>query len=156
MLIIPRDFNPGFEITSITSSKMPTDTSTSRSAEEQHRGLRRPFPFDNHSGASGISLHDTNSVPTTPTHKRHRSANNFRTSPTESYTRASPSKSVVEHVEEEEGEEEELIESRPLTPMEEKEKREGSFSGEPLDVEDGVAVTEEAVTLHVPDIITQF
>lgn len=40
--------------------------------------------------------------------------------------------------------------------MEEKEKREGSFSDEPLVVNDGVAVTEEAVALHVPDVITQF
>jgi hypothetical protein len=42
----------------------------------------------------------------------------------------------------------------PPTPMEESE-RTGMFGSAPLDLERGVAVTEEAVKLHVPDLITQ-
>jgi hypothetical protein len=45
--------------------------------------------------------------------------------------------------------------SVPLTPME-KSEMEGYFGREPLEVSDGIAVTEEAVGLHVPDLITQF
>ena len=44
----------------------------------------------------------------------------------------------------------------PLTPMEEQEGEEGIFGSAPLEVVDGVAVTEESVGLHVPDVITQF
>ena len=43
----------------------------------------------------------------------------------------------------------------PLTPMEEKEVVEGRFGEDPLEVKDGVAVTEEAVGLRVADVITQ-
>ena len=43
--------------------------------------------------------------------------------------------------------------SGPLTPMEENELH-GSFGSAPLEVHHGVAVTEEAVELHVPDLIT--
>jgi hypothetical protein len=39
--------------------------------------------------------------------------------------------------------------------MEESE-RIGMFGSSPLDLQHGVAVTEEAVGLHVPDLITQF
>lgn len=42
----------------------------------------------------------------------------------------------------------------PPTPMEESE-RTGMFGSAPLDLKRGVAVTEEAVKLHVPDLITQ-
>ena len=45
--------------------------------------------------------------------------------------------------------------SGPPTPMEESE-RAGMFGSAPLDLQRGVAVTEEAVGLHVPDLITQF
>lgn len=45
--------------------------------------------------------------------------------------------------------------SAPLTPME-KVERAGFFGSEPLRVADGIAVTEEAVVLHVPDLIAQF
>ena len=45
--------------------------------------------------------------------------------------------------------------SGPPTPMEESERR-GMFGSAPLDLERGVAVTEEVVELHVPDLITQF
>ena len=45
--------------------------------------------------------------------------------------------------------------SAPLTPME-RDELGGSFGREPLDVENGVAVTEEGVELHVADVITQF
>ena len=41
-----------------------------------------------------------------------------------------------------------------LSEMERKEEVEG-FGGEPLELKDGVALTEEAVELHVPDVITQ-
>jgi hypothetical protein len=44
--------------------------------------------------------------------------------------------------------------SGPPTPMEESE-RIGMFGSAPLDLQHGVAVTEEAVELHVPDLITQ-
>lgn len=44
--------------------------------------------------------------------------------------------------------------SGPPTPMEESE-RVGMFGSAPLDLRRGVAVTEEAVGLHVPDLITQ-
>lgn len=43
---------------------------------------------------------------------------------------------------------------KPLTPMEEKETREGNFSDESLVVKDDVAATDETVALHVPDAIT--
>lgn len=43
-----------------------------------------------------------------------------------------------------------------LTPMEKNEIDDGSFGSEPLEVNHGIAVTEEAVGLHVPDLITQF
>jgi hypothetical protein len=43
----------------------------------------------------------------------------------------------------------------PPTPMEEGE-RGGMFGSAPLDLRSGVAVTEEAVGLHVPDLITPF
>ncbi len=47
--------------------------------------------------------------------------------------------------------------SGSMTPMEEKEQAEGfSFSNEPLEVEKGIAVTEESVELHVADVVTQF
>lgn len=40
--------------------------------------------------------------------------------------------------------------------MEQSEAPEGfSFHKEPLEVEDGVAATEEGVELHVPDVVTQ-
>lgn len=45
--------------------------------------------------------------------------------------------------------------SVPLTPME-KNEMQGYFGAGPLEVVDGIAVTEEAVGLHVPDLITQF
>lgn len=45
--------------------------------------------------------------------------------------------------------------SGPLTPMEEEELA-GYFGREPLEVGGGIAVTEEAVGLHVADLITQF
>lgn len=38
----------------------------------------------------------------------------------------------------------------------EKSEEEACFGAAPLEVKDGVAVTEEAVELHVPDVITQF
>lgn len=50
--------------------------------------------------------------------------------------------------------EELAIISGPPTPMEESE-REGMFGSAPLDLQHGVAVTEEAVGLHVPDLIMQ-
>lgn len=50
--------------------------------------------------------------------------------------------------------EELLLISGPPTPMEESE-RAGMFGSAPLDLQNGVAVTEEAVGLHVPDLITQ-
>ena len=40
--------------------------------------------------------------------------------------------------------------------MEEKEFDGGIFGSAPLEVKDGVAVTEEAVGFHVADLITQF
>ncbi|KAL2075537.1 hypothetical protein VTL71DRAFT_480 [Oculimacula yallundae] len=43
-----------------------------------------------------------------------------------------------------------------LTPMETNELIQGEFSSEPLEVKDGIAVTEESVELHVADFITQF
>jgi hypothetical protein len=42
-----------------------------------------------------------------------------------------------------------------MTPMQESE-RVGILGRAPLDLGNGVAVTEEAVGLHVPDLITQF
>jgi len=45
--------------------------------------------------------------------------------------------------------------SGPLTQMEQTELN-GRFGSAPLEVNNGVAVTEEAVGLHVPDVITQF
>ncbi|KAK0128547.1 hypothetical protein ONS95_000513 [Cadophora gregata] len=50
----------------------------------------------------------------------------------------------------------EITASRPLTSMETGELIQGEFGRAPLDVKDGVALTEESVELHVPDIITQF
>lgn len=46
--------------------------------------------------------------------------------------------------------------SAPLTPMEELELDGGRFSSAPLEVNDGVAVTEESVGMRVADVITQF
>jgi hypothetical protein len=43
----------------------------------------------------------------------------------------------------------------PLTSMEEEEEKLGAFGREPLELAGGTAVTEEAVELHVPDVITQ-
>lgn len=43
----------------------------------------------------------------------------------------------------------------PLTRMEREEEEQGRFGSDPLDVLNGVAVTEEAVELQVPDLITQ-
>jgi hypothetical protein len=40
--------------------------------------------------------------------------------------------------------------------MEHDEQRENAFHRAPLALVDGVALTEEAVGLHVPDVITQF
>lgn len=40
--------------------------------------------------------------------------------------------------------------------MEQDELSERSFGAAPLQVNHGVAVTEEAVGLHVPDVVTQF
>jgi hypothetical protein len=48
-----------------------------------------------------------------------------------------------------------LTPSGRLTPMEQNEL-DGTFGSAPLEVQDGVAVTEEAVELHVADLITQF
>jgi hypothetical protein len=48
-----------------------------------------------------------------------------------------------------------LMFEAPLTDMEEGEAEEGEFGAEPLEVRDGIAVTEEAVGLHVADLITQ-
>ena len=42
----------------------------------------------------------------------------------------------------------------PFTRMEMSELR-GRFGEEPLEVSDGVAVTEEAVEMHIADLITQ-
>lgn len=39
--------------------------------------------------------------------------------------------------------------------MEERESIEGEFGDKPLDVGNGVAVSEEGVELHVPDVIAQ-
>lgn len=44
----------------------------------------------------------------------------------------------------------------PLTAMETGELIQGEFGSAPLEVKDGVAMSEESVELHVPDIITQF
>jgi hypothetical protein len=41
-----------------------------------------------------------------------------------------------------------------LTSMEEEEQQ-GAFGSDPLELAEGIAVTEEAVELHVPDVITQ-
>ncbi|KAH0441440.1 hypothetical protein CcaCcLH18_02003 [Colletotrichum camelliae] len=41
------------------------------------------------------------------------------------------------------------------TAMEEHEKEEGKFSAQPLKVQNGVAMLEESVELHVPDVMTQ-
>jgi len=49
----------------------------------------------------------------------------------------------------------EELESIAFTPMEIGEIG-GPFGGEPLDVSDGIAVTEEAVEMHVADVLTQF
>ncbi|KAK6209090.1 hypothetical protein LQW54_006690 [Pestalotiopsis sp. IQ-011] len=43
-----------------------------------------------------------------------------------------------------------------LTLMEEQEIEEGRFHNTPLEVADGVAILEESVEMHVPDVITQF
>lgn len=43
----------------------------------------------------------------------------------------------------------------PKTPMEELEDTEGRFLPAPLKVDHGVAVLEESVELHVPDVVTQ-
>ncbi|TDZ18747.1 hypothetical protein Cob_v008237 [Colletotrichum orbiculare MAFF 240422] len=45
--------------------------------------------------------------------------------------------------------------SEEVTTMEEHEKEEGKFFDKPLKVPKGVAVLEESVEMHVPDIITQ-
>ncbi len=50
----------------------------------------------------------------------------------------------------------EKLEEVPLTPMEEKELSGAHFSSRPLEVQDGVALLEESIELHVPDVITQF
>lgn len=42
-----------------------------------------------------------------------------------------------------------------FTSMEERESIEGEFGDKPLDVGNGVAVSEEGVELHVPDVIAQ-
>jgi hypothetical protein len=42
------------------------------------------------------------------------------------------------------------------TPMEKNELDDGEFGSEPLEVNHGIAVMEEAVGLHVLDLITQF
>jgi hypothetical protein len=44
----------------------------------------------------------------------------------------------------------------PLTPLEESGKDDGAFGWMPLSVSGGVAVTEEAVEMHVADVVTQF
>jgi hypothetical protein len=41
------------------------------------------------------------------------------------------------------------------TQMEEQEMDERRFHGEPLEVADGIAVLEESVEMHVPDVMTQ-
>jgi hypothetical protein len=51
--------------------------------------------------------------------------------------------------------EEEMFYSEYRTAMEEFEKEEGVFCGQPLDVAGGVAVTEEAVGFGTADVITQ-
>ncbi|ETS83935.1 hypothetical protein PFICI_05811 [Pestalotiopsis fici W106-1] len=43
-----------------------------------------------------------------------------------------------------------------LTQMEEQEIEEGRFHKTPLEVADGIAVLEESVEMHVPDVMTQF
>lgn len=43
----------------------------------------------------------------------------------------------------------------PATKMEEREMTQGQFEAKPLEVQDGVAVLEESVELHVPDVMTQ-
>nr|XP_036583754.1 uncharacterized protein CTRU02_06393 [Colletotrichum truncatum]KAF6792897.1 hypothetical protein CTRU02_06393 [Colletotrichum truncatum] len=44
---------------------------------------------------------------------------------------------------------------RGVTEMEEHEEKERKFSAQPLEVHSGVAVLEESVGLHVPDLVTQ-
>lgn len=42
-----------------------------------------------------------------------------------------------------------------LTQMEAEEMDEGYFQERPLEVADGIAVLEESVDIHIPDIVTQ-
>ena len=46
--------------------------------------------------------------------------------------------------------------SADFTEMEMEEMEDGQFGDKPLEVSGGVAVTEEAVEMHVADLITQF
>jgi len=50
----------------------------------------------------------------------------------------------------------EKLEEVTLTPMEEKELSGAHFSSQPFEVQDGVALLEESIELHVPDVVTQF
>lgn len=47
------------------------------------------------------------------------------------------------------------MENIPLTPMEQEELQSHHFNPDPLELPDGVALLEESVELHIPDIITQ-
>ncbi|KAF2994558.1 hypothetical protein E8E14_002664 [Neopestalotiopsis sp. 37M] len=51
---------------------------------------------------------------------------------------------------------EEMMLSENLTQMEEEEIQEGRFHKTPLEVATGIAVLEESVEMHVPDVMTQF
>lgn len=51
---------------------------------------------------------------------------------------------------------EEMMLREKLTQMEEEEIQEGRFHKTPLEVADGIAVLEESVEMHVPDVMTQF
>lgn len=103
-----------------------------------------PDPETGDIGLQRTSIKALSSLPTTPTRSRPPHSHRGRTR-----QRAS------------QGTKEVAAEGRAprtpklLTPMEEKESRGGSFSDKPLQVSHGVALTEEAVELHIPDIITQ-
>jgi hypothetical protein len=51
--------------------------------------------------------------------------------------------------------EEEMVPKKPATQMEKRETSTGHFEAKPLEVQDGVAVLEESVQLHTPDVISQ-
>lgn len=47
------------------------------------------------------------------------------------------------------------VHEQPVTSMEQREMEKSQFEAKPLEVADGIAVLEESVELHVPDIMTQ-